>query len=49
MRRLMNAIASGRADPRSLVTHRFKVDQIEAAYDLFANQQGGVLKIAITL
>jgi threonine dehydrogenase-like Zn-dependent dehydrogenase len=48
MRRLMNAIASGRADLRSLVTHRFKLDQIEEAYDLFANQRDGVLKVAIT-
>ena len=48
MRRLMNAIASGRADLRSLVTHRFKLDQIEEAYELFANQRDGVLKVAIT-
>jgi threonine dehydrogenase-like Zn-dependent dehydrogenase len=48
MRRLMNAIASGRGDLRSLVTHRFKLDQIEEAYDLFANQRDGVLKVAIT-
>jgi threonine dehydrogenase-like Zn-dependent dehydrogenase len=48
MRRLMNAIASRRADLRSLVTHRFKLDQIEEAYDLFANQRDGVLKVAIT-
>ena len=48
MRRLMNAIASDRADLRSLVTHRFKLDQIEEAYDLFANQRDGVLKVAIT-
>jgi alcohol dehydrogenase len=48
MRRLMSAIASGRADLRALVTHRFKLDQIEEAYDLFANQRDGVLKVAIT-
>lgn len=48
MRRLMSAIRSGRADLRPLVTHRFKLDQIEAAYDLFANQRDGVLKVAIT-
>jgi alcohol dehydrogenase len=48
MRRLMNAIASCRADLRSLVTHRFKLDQIEEAYDLFANQRDGMLKVAIT-
>lgn len=48
MRRLMDTIASGRLDTRPLVTHRFTLDQIEAAYDLFANQRDGVLKIAVT-
>ena len=48
MRRLMEVIASGRLDTRPLVTHRFKLDQIEEAYELFANQRDGVLKVAIT-
>ena len=48
MRRLMASIASGRADLGALVTHRFRLDDIEAAYDLFANQRDGVLKVAIT-
>ena len=48
MRRLMNVIASGRLDTRPLLTHRFKLDDIELAYDLFANQRDGVLKVAIT-
>ncbi len=48
MRRLIETIASGRIDTRPLVTHRFKLDQIEEAYDLFANQRDGVLKVAIT-
>lgn len=48
MRRLMDTIASGRLDARPLVTHRFKLSEIEAAYDLFANQRDGVLKVAIT-
>jgi alcohol dehydrogenase len=48
MRRLMEVIASNRLDTRPLVTHRFKLDQIEEAYDLFANQRDGVLKVAIT-
>jgi threonine dehydrogenase-like Zn-dependent dehydrogenase len=47
MRRLMNVLESGRADLRPLVTHRFALDQIEEAYDLFANQREGVLKVAI--
>jgi threonine dehydrogenase-like Zn-dependent dehydrogenase len=48
MRRLMSVVASGAADLRGLVTHRFKLDEIEKAYDLFANQRDGVLKVAIT-
>jgi alcohol dehydrogenase len=48
MRRLMGVIASGRVDLRPMVTHRFKLDQIELAYELFANQRDGVLKVAIT-
>jgi threonine dehydrogenase-like Zn-dependent dehydrogenase len=48
MRRLMGVIASGRVDLRPMVTHRFKLDQIEEAYELFANQRDGVLKVAIT-
>ncbi|MDB5451761.1 MAG: putative zinc-containing alcohol dehydrogenase [Caulobacteraceae bacterium] len=48
MRRLMSVIESGRLDLGAMVTHRFKLDDIEAAYDLFANQRDGVLKVAIT-
>jgi threonine dehydrogenase-like Zn-dependent dehydrogenase len=48
MRRLMDVVASGRVDARALVTHRFKLDDIEAAYDLFSHQRDGVLKVAIT-
>jgi threonine dehydrogenase-like Zn-dependent dehydrogenase len=48
MRRLLNVVASGRVDLSALVTHRFKLDDIQAAYDLFANQRDGVLKVAVT-
>ena len=48
MRRLMSVVASGRVDLEPLVTHRFKLDDIEAAYDLFSHQRDGVLKVAIT-
>ena len=48
MRRLMSVIESGRVDLGAMVTHRFKLDDIEAAYDLFANQRDGVFKVAIT-
>ncbi|MCX5479632.1 NAD(P)-dependent alcohol dehydrogenase [Kaistia geumhonensis] len=48
MRRLMNVVGSGRIDLTPLVTHRFNLDDIEAAYDLFSHQRDGVLKVAIT-
>ena len=48
MRRLMAVIESGRIDLGAMVTHRFTLDRIEEAYDLFANQRDGVLKVAIT-
>lgn len=48
MRRLMAAVASGRADLGALVTHRFNLDDIEKAYDLFSHQRDGVLKVAIS-
>ena len=49
MRRLMDVVASGRIDLRPMVTHRFPLDRIEEAYDLFSHQRDGVLKIAITI
>lgn len=48
MRRLMEVIANGRLDLKPLVTHRFKLDQIVEAYDLFSHQRDGVMKVAIT-
>ena len=48
MRRLMSVIASGRLDLAAMVTHRFKLADIEAAYELFSHQRDGVLKVAIT-
>ena len=47
MRRLMSVIGSGRIDPAPLITHRFSLNDIETAYDLFAHQRDGVLKVAI--
>ncbi|MES2096490.1 MAG: NAD(P)-dependent alcohol dehydrogenase [Pseudomonadota bacterium] len=47
MRRLMATVASGRIDTGALVTHRFGLDDIETAYDLFGHQRDGVLKVAI--
>jgi threonine dehydrogenase-like Zn-dependent dehydrogenase len=47
MRRLMNLVQSGRFDPTPLLTHRFSLDQIVEAYEMFAERRDGVLKIAI--
>lgn len=47
MRRLMAMIASHRVDLTSLVTHRFALDDIQEALDLFGHQRDGVLKIAL--
>jgi threonine dehydrogenase-like Zn-dependent dehydrogenase len=48
MRRLMATVLSGRVDLKAFVTHRFRLEQIEQTYDLFAHQRDGVLKVAIT-
>lgn len=48
MRRLMAVIDSGRVDLGAMVTHRFSLERIEDAYELFANQRDGVLKVALT-
>jgi threonine dehydrogenase-like Zn-dependent dehydrogenase len=48
MRRLMSIVAAKRFPFRELVTHPFRLAEIEAAYDLFANQRDGVMKVAIT-
>ena len=47
MRRLMSIVRAKRFPFRDLVTHSFALADIEAAYDLFANQRDGVLKVAI--
>ena len=47
MRRLMDVVGSGRVDTSKLVTHHFALDDIETAYELFANQRDGVMKIAV--
>jgi threonine dehydrogenase-like Zn-dependent dehydrogenase len=48
MERLMKVVASGRFDPLPLITHRYRLDDIEEAYRLFSQRLDGVLKVAIT-
>src|ERR1019366_2224320 len=47
MRRLMAMIEHRRVDLTSLITHRFALDDIEEAFDLFSHQRDGVLKVAL--
>jgi alcohol dehydrogenase len=48
MRRLLEMVARERVDLTPLVTHRYTLDQIEEAYDVFSHQRDGVLKVALT-
>jgi threonine dehydrogenase-like Zn-dependent dehydrogenase len=47
MRRLMTMIEQHRVDLSPLITHRFALDDIEAAFDLFSSGRDGVLKVAL--
>ncbi|WP_355661464.1 NAD(P)-dependent alcohol dehydrogenase [Halomonas salifodinae] len=47
MRRLMQIIDSGRIDLGPMVTHRYALENIVEAYDLFSHQRDGVLKVAV--
>ncbi len=47
MRRLMQIIDSGRLDLGPMVTHRFPLEEIVDAYELFSHQRDGVLKVAL--
>jgi threonine dehydrogenase-like Zn-dependent dehydrogenase len=47
MRRLMSVVQTKRFDPKPLLTHKFSLDQIVEAYDLFGSRRDGVLKVAI--
>jgi Threonine dehydrogenase and related Zn-dependent dehydrogenases len=47
MRRLMLMVQANRFDPLPLLTHRFTLDQIVEAYDVFGSRRDGCLKVAI--
>ena len=45
---LLRLIAEGRLDTEGLVTHRFGLDEIQDAYDVFSRpQESGALKVAL--
>ena len=48
MRRLMEMVAQGRVDLSPLVTHRFALESIHEAFEVFSQQREGVLKVAIS-
>lgn len=45
---ILQLIAQGKIDTTPLITHRFKLDEIEEAYRVFENRLDGVIKVAIT-
>jgi len=47
MRRLMAMVVNNRLDLTPLITHRFSLDQLQDAYDLFSHQRDGVMKVAL--
>jgi alcohol dehydrogenase len=47
MRRLIALVAERRVDLTPLITHRFALEDIHEAYDLFSRQGDGVLKVAL--
>jgi threonine dehydrogenase-like Zn-dependent dehydrogenase len=48
MRRLMEMVVRGRVDLTPLVTHRFALENIHDAFEVFSQQREGVLKVAIS-
>ena len=47
MRRLMTMVATGRIDLTPLVTHRFALEDLKDAYEIFSRQKDGVMKVAV--
>lgn len=43
----LRLIAEGKIDTTPLITHEYKLEDIERAYELFENKEDGVIKIAI--
>ena len=45
---ILRLIEEGKIDTTPLITHRFPLNEIEKAYEIFENRLDGVIKIAIT-
>ena len=44
---ILALIEQGKIDTTPLITHRFPLDQIEEAYNIFENKTDGVIKVAV--
>lgn len=44
---ILRLIGEGKIDTTPLITHRYPLDRIEEAYDLFENRRDGVIKVAL--
>ena len=44
---ILRLIEAGKIDTTPLITHRYKLEDIEEAYQLFENKMDGVIKVAI--
>ncbi|MEO6087045.1 MAG: alcohol dehydrogenase, partial [Umezawaea sp.] len=46
---LLRMLATGQLDATRFLTHRFRLDEMEAAYDVFGNpQETGALKVVLS-
>lgn len=48
MEAVLNLLSHGALDLSALFTHQMRLDESGAAYEMFRNREGGVLKIAMT-
>lgn len=46
---ILDLIEQGLIDTTSLITHRYKLEEIEEAYKVFESREDGVIKIAVEL
>ena len=45
---ILSLIEAGKIDTTPLITHRYRLEDIEEAYRIFENKQDGIIKVAIT-